>query len=155
MLLRAAVSASTSGATRTSADGAAASALFGLLRDGLLSLYDHAPLLEELANVRLRETKMPGVVRVDHDPGRHDDMVQALGFAVTALLERPGGTLTFEIPTGHIRSAPIDRRSYSPPAAPGQGPVEVVHEGQQMSDRLLSFKAARRHAGYQRPGSWR
>ncbi len=67
--------------------GAAASALFGLLRDGLLALYPDEGLLDELATVRLRET-LPGQVRVDHDSGKHDDMAQALGFAVTALLER-------------------------------------------------------------------
>ena len=70
--------------------GAAAGALFGLLRDGLLDLYDHPALLDELATVRLRETALPGVVRVDHDNGKHDDMVQALGFAVTVLLNHRG-----------------------------------------------------------------
>jgi len=70
--------------------GAIATVLFTLLRDGLLDLYDDAELLDELANVRLKET-LPGLVRVEHDPGRHDDRAVALGFAATALVERPTG----------------------------------------------------------------
>ena len=46
--------------------------LHGLIRDHALELPDDPELLDELANVRLRETS-PGVYRLDHDPGRHDD----------------------------------------------------------------------------------
>ncbi len=115
--------------------GAAAGALFGLLRDGLLDLYDHPALLDELATVRLRETSLPGVVRVDHEPGRHDDMVQALGFAVTALVERPGRPDDLRgKPEGVIRSAPIERSttSSSPeppsPIVPASASDPVVRE---------------------------
>jgi hypothetical protein len=59
-----------------------------LLRDGLLWRIDDAALLEELSTVRLRETA-PGQYRVDHDPGRHDDRVIALGLAVASLLAAP------------------------------------------------------------------
>lgn len=66
--------------------GGMASVLFALLRDHLLDLYDAPGLVDELANVRLKET-VPGQVRVTHDPGRHDDRVVALGMAVLALVE--------------------------------------------------------------------
>ena len=52
--------------------GRLASTLHTLLRDQALALPDDEALLEELAGVRLREVS-PGVVRMDHDPGRHDD----------------------------------------------------------------------------------
>jgi hypothetical protein len=43
---------------------------------------------DELRNVRLRETT-PGVVRIDHDPDRHDDRAIALALAASKLLDRP------------------------------------------------------------------
>ena len=45
-------------------------------------------LLNELANVRLRETT-PGVYRLDHDPDQYDDRAIALGLAANQLLGRP------------------------------------------------------------------
>ena len=57
--------------------GRMASTLFVLLRERQLRLPDDAALLDELANVRLRETS-PGVLRMDHDSGRHDDRAIAL-----------------------------------------------------------------------------
>ncbi len=62
--------------------GAIATVLYTLLRDGLLDLYDDPELIDELANVRLKET-IPGLVLVEHDPGRHDDHAVALGMAAT------------------------------------------------------------------------
>ena len=46
--------------------------LHTLLRERRLSLPDDETLLDELRNVRLRETS-PGVLRLDHDADRHDD----------------------------------------------------------------------------------
>ena len=78
--------------------GRLASTLHLLLRDRLLALPADEELLDELANVRLRETS-PGVVRMDHDPGRHDDRAVALALAATELLATPGGT-RWEAPAG-------------------------------------------------------
>lgn len=50
-------------------------------------LPDDPELLEELSNVRLRETS-PGVLRMDHDRDRHDDRAIALALAAHRLLER-------------------------------------------------------------------
>lgn len=62
-------------------NGKLAATLYSLLREHRLALPDDQPeLLEELANVRLRETS-PGVVRMDHDPGKHDDRAIALALA--------------------------------------------------------------------------
>jgi hypothetical protein len=52
-----------------------------------LRLPDDEALLDELANVRLRETS-PGVMRMDHDAGRHDDRAIALALAAHRLVER-------------------------------------------------------------------
>ncbi|WP_052668664.1 hypothetical protein [Nitriliruptor alkaliphilus] len=66
--------------------GRLASTLHLLLRDRLLALPEDAELLEELAHVRLRETS-PGVVRMDHDAGRHDDRAVALALAALPLVQ--------------------------------------------------------------------
>jgi phage terminase large subunit-like protein len=129
--------------------GATASVLFGLLRDGLLDLYDHPALLDELANVRLRET-LPGLLRVDHDSDRHDDMVQALGFAVTALVERVVGGGSFEVAQGQLpnpksRQANLVRKQLDAPAP-------VVREE---SSPLARLRNARRQPGYTPPGGHR
>jgi len=67
--------------------GRLASTLHMLLRNRRLVLPDDPELLEELANVRLRETS-PGVLRMDHDPDKHDDRAIALALAAHRLLER-------------------------------------------------------------------
>ena len=65
--------------------------LHGLIRDRALQLPDAPELLDELANVRLRETA-PGVYRLDHDHGRHDDRAIALALAAHHLLSRPASS---------------------------------------------------------------
>jgi phage terminase large subunit-like protein len=70
--------------------GRIASTLFLLLRDQMLRLPDDPELLDELANVRLRESS-PGVLRMDHDAGRHDDIAIALALAAHRLVERGEG----------------------------------------------------------------
>jgi len=59
-----------------------------LLRDHRLALPPDRDLLDELATVRLRESA-PGVYRLDHDAGQHDDRAVSLGLAALALTERP------------------------------------------------------------------
>jgi hypothetical protein len=54
--------------------------LYGLLRGGLLNLPDDEAPIDELANVRLRETS-PGQFRLDHDARRHDDRAVAIALA--------------------------------------------------------------------------
>jgi phage FluMu gp28-like protein len=51
------------------------------------ALPDDEELLDELANVRLRESA-PGVYRMDHDPDRHDDRAVALALAAHHLVTR-------------------------------------------------------------------
>ena len=62
--------------------------LHGAIRDHALALPDDPELLDELRNVRLRETS-PGVYRLDHDADKHDDRAIALALAVNHLMERP------------------------------------------------------------------
>jgi hypothetical protein len=59
--------------------------LHGLIRDRALELPDDPELLDELANIRLRETS-PGVYRLDHDQGRHDDRGISLALGAEQLL---------------------------------------------------------------------
>jgi hypothetical protein len=128
--------------------GEMASVLFALLRDGRIALYPDDGLADELANVRLVET-VPGQLRIDHDPGRHDDRFVAIGMAVVPLVREPTGTVSLQVSGGVIRAAPIDRRGYQPPSEP---PVLVVHEGEhRLPERLLSFQAASQHPRFQRP----
>lgn len=68
--------------------GRLASTLLMLVRERLLDLPDDPALVDELVNLRLRETS-PGVLRLDHDPDRHDDRAVALALAASALVERP------------------------------------------------------------------
>jgi hypothetical protein len=44
-------------------------------------------LLDELRNVRLRETTTPNVYRLDHDSSRHDDRAIALALGVLHFVE--------------------------------------------------------------------
>jgi phage terminase large subunit-like protein len=61
--------------------------LHNLLRERRIVLPDDPELRDELSNVRLRETS-PGVYRLDHDQGRHDDRAIALGLAAFYLSQR-------------------------------------------------------------------
>ena len=78
--------------------GRLASTLHLLLRDRALALPDDPELLDELANVRLRETS-PGVLRMDHDPDKHDDRAITLAMAAQDLLS-------------NVPAAPMEQRSY-------------------------------------------
>jgi len=134
--------------------GAIATVLYTLLRDGLLDLYDDPGLIDELANVRLKET-LPGLVRVEHDPGRHDDRAVALGMAATALVERPTGEATLHVPVGRIPTPRLSGRMLfsSEPGIP-----VVVHEGEKVKKRRGQMIRVGRFlipaAGYQPPSSW-
>ncbi len=65
-----------------------AATLVQLFRNRALALPDDVALLEELANVRLREIS-PNVYRLDHDSAHHDDRAVALALAATTLLATP------------------------------------------------------------------
>jgi hypothetical protein len=136
--------------------GQIASVLFAALRDRRIDLYDDVDLLDELRNVRLLET-IPGQVRIQHDPGRHDDRCVAIGMAVVPLAERGLGGGSFAVAAGEIPTATTDRRAYKPPSEP---PVPVVADGEpRPADRGPvrlgpGFAASiRRARGYRPPGS--
>ncbi len=42
-------------------------------------------LIDELASVRIRETSTPGVYRLDHDAGRHDDRAVCMALGVSEM----------------------------------------------------------------------
>lgn len=92
--------------------GRLASVLHLLLRDRLLALPADDDLLDELANVRLRETA-PGIVRMNHDPGRHDDRAIALALAAMFLAERSQGRTELGVPHGRIDRGRTEREPTS------------------------------------------
>lgn len=63
--------------------------LFTALRDRAIALPDDPELLAELAGVRLVETG-PGLLRLDHRSGEHDDQAVAVAMCAAHLLDRPG-----------------------------------------------------------------
>ena len=71
--------------------GRLAVTLHTAIRDRRLALPDDEALIDELANVRLRETS-PNVYRLDHDSDRHDDRAIALALCAVHLLEVPGSS---------------------------------------------------------------
>lgn len=65
--------------------GRLAATLHRLLREKALEIPHDQELIDELVGVRLRETS-PGVFRLDHDRGKHDDRAIALALAAHHLL---------------------------------------------------------------------
>jgi len=77
--------------------GHLAMALYQVIRARRIALYPDAELLDEMANVRLRETQ-PQIYRIDHEPGRHDDRVIALALATRHLMDqRPRRVLRCQV----------------------------------------------------------
>jgi phage terminase large subunit-like protein len=81
--------------------GRLAATLYRALRSRSVLLPADAELAAELVSVRLRESA-PGVFRIDHDAGQHDDRVVSLAMVVQALITRPQGVLTVRRPTGTL-----------------------------------------------------
>ena len=99
--------------------GRLAGSLYRLLREGSLRLPDDAELLDELAHVRLRETS-PGVLRLDHDHGRHDDRAVAIALSAHRLVERgeqPARRATWSNPDKLRRPAALPRAVAEAPIA--------------------------------------
>jgi hypothetical protein len=53
-----------------------------------------------VTRVRLRETS-PGVLRMEHDPDKHDDRAIALALAAFALVERPPSRGGYAVTMAH------------------------------------------------------
>jgi phage terminase large subunit-like protein len=64
--------------------GRLAMALHTTIRDHRLAIPNDPELIDELVNVRLRETS-PNVYRLDHDTDRHDDRCIAMALAILKL----------------------------------------------------------------------
>jgi hypothetical protein len=68
--------------------GRLALTLHNLIKNHALAIPDDPDLINELSNVRLRETS-PGVYRMDHDSDKHDDRAVCLALAAVWLLQLP------------------------------------------------------------------
>lgn len=76
--------------------GRLAMALHTTIRDHRLAIPNDPELIDELVNVRLRETS-PNVYRLDHDPDRHDDRAIAMALAILSLTttSQASGPITY------------------------------------------------------------
>lgn len=107
--------------------GQLATTMARLLGEHRLALPDDAELAAELATVRLKETSRPGVFRMDHDSGAHDDRAIALGLAAVALTERVEGRGMVSVPHRVPRQPQLLRYAQrtGPRGLPGGGGLLV------------------------------
>jgi hypothetical protein len=63
------------------------------------ALPDERDVVQEFAALRLVE-RAPGLYRYNHDPGRHDDVVAAIGLVAHRLLDKPPVSLGMPIGVG-------------------------------------------------------
>jgi hypothetical protein len=119
--------------------GRVANALHLALRNRLILLPDDEELRSELGRVRLRETA-PGVVRLDHDSGEHDDQAVAIAIAVSVLQGAVGGVGRIHIPSGR-----------SPTSAAKAG--AAVEQGTSAGAAAVQAIRAARSAGAFPPGT--
>ncbi|MCF8032862.1 MAG: hypothetical protein K9K66_07610 [Desulfarculaceae bacterium] len=82
--------------------------LFQLFKDRRIALFEHDELINELLTVKVVE-KSYGI-RIDHEHGRHDDHVIALGMAALAAMETP--TAKTMISTAWIEPGPAPGVAY-------------------------------------------
>ena len=79
-----------------------ARSLYGALRDRAVLLPDDEALLDELGSVRLVEVG-PGLLRLDHRAGEHDDQAVTVAMLCATLLDRTSGPLTLHVAQGRFR----------------------------------------------------
>jgi hypothetical protein len=133
-----------------------ARSLFGALRDRAILLPADDELVAELSAVRLVETG-PGLVRLDHKSGQHDDMAVVCAMCTASFMDRPTGGARI-LTADHLR-VPSLRLTPSREAAAETGPPVVSERG----ERPLPPLQYRRRVGrfvvddrrYQKPGTWR
>jgi hypothetical protein len=107
--------------------GRLASTLFTVLRNRVIDLPRDPELLDELKTVKLRETT-PGVVRLDHESGRHDDRAVAVAMAARHLLDDMDAGPRFHFPDD-VPAVPltvIDPKAVGRAPRPGMGEAEQV-----------------------------
>lgn len=127
-----------------------ARSLYGALRDRAIELPDDEDLVAELASVRLVE-RGPGLVKIDHRSGEHDDQAVTVAMLAATLTARSFGPVRMQVPRGRIptRSIPQQRPEPDPPA--------VVRDGQPRPQPGAFYRNGRlviptSHPGYQPPG---
>jgi hypothetical protein len=126
--------------------------LFGVLRDRAILLPDDEELLAELGSVRLVETG-PGLVRLDHRSGEHDDQAVTVAMVAASLLDRPTGGGRIHVATGELPPIRLIRAVHitSEPGVPVVDP-ETRRRRYAKGDtvRIGRFTVPRR--GYTPPG---
>lgn len=84
--------------------GRIALSLYRVIKEHRLAVWDDVDLVDELGNVALRETA-PGVYRLDHVAGGHDDRAVALALAVDWLVSRPVAEVGPPVDVGALMGA--------------------------------------------------
>ena len=127
--------------------GRLAVALHTTIRDHRLAIPDDPELIDELVNVRLKETS-PNVYRLDHDPDRHDDPGGDAGHGDTAAGDQGA----------HEPADPLHRRGLGPGGLPrhlhgeGRGRRGRCHRQPRSPVRRLPFGGRFGDAGQCPPG---
>jgi phage FluMu gp28-like protein len=133
--------------------GQLAIALHTAIRDHRIVLPDDSELIVELSNVRLRETSTPGVLRMDHDSGRHDDRAIALALSVQRLIQS-GFEISPYRPQRYSVGLLNDPRSAEEfLAARGQRSRRAAPPGEPAAGGASEWNEAQRRAQSGRPGS--
>jgi hypothetical protein len=101
-------------------------ALLELVRARRLALPDEQDVVQEFAALRLVE-RGPGLYRYDHDSGKHDDRVTAIGLAAQHLLERQSVNLT--------AFANSDATFFAGPPVPSRWAVQDIDGVPESTDR--------------------
>jgi phage terminase large subunit-like protein len=117
--------------------GRLAVTLHTTIRDHHLALYDDGDLIDELSNVRLRETS-PGVLRMDHDADKHDDRAIALALAVQEIVGKASPGAAF----AEMMRRTIEARE-NPEVARSESERAIERE-QRRQERMLAAIARRR-----------
>ena len=111
--------------------------LHNQFRNRLIHLPDDPDLCEELANVELKGTNIPGHWRMDHKAGQHDDRAVALALATEAIVARPEWNLEdIYAPASETEADLADPWAgiYGPPKE-AEDPFAVLHVHSEPSNR--------------------
>jgi phage FluMu gp28-like protein len=121
--------------------------LFGALRDRAILLPNDEGLLAELSAVRLIETG-PGLLRLDHRAGEHDDRAIALAMLAAKLLKQRNRELRVEVASDlGYRLPPTQLDRHKLRVSPK--PVPIVRPRRRSVG--AEFEWARGQPGYRKP----
>lgn len=118
--------------------GLIATALVQTFRNRLIEVPHSRVLQDELLSVRLRESA-PGVTRLDHDRGAHDDQAVTIGLLCHLLLDKSGGVgANFR----QFMEQDMEKQALIPREVRAAAAAER-HQARTISDRRRAIRAER------------